>query len=72
MTWLFMNGGRTINYSMVDGMGCSLCEKSEVTKMLMENKVYWVTYCASHPTKLMVVLKRHAKTPSALEFDLMQ
>jgi len=45
---------------------CPLCS---LTDWVYRDDVCWITYCPSHPEKLIVVLKRHGAQPSVREME---
>jgi len=51
--------------------GCPLCKREPLTKQLYEDDVCWIAYCTSHPSKILIVLKRHTPQPSPEEAEHM-
>jgi len=63
-----MSKEEPVPHSIID-LACPLCRREELTKLLYEDPICWVTYCASHPDKILVVLNRHTKDPSEEEIS---
>lgn len=53
----------------MNGTECPLCRAEHLTKRLHEDDLCWAAYCSSHPKKIIVVLKRHAATPTPEETE---
>jgi len=50
---------------MASVSNCDLC-KAEGPKML-DDTICWAAFCRTHPSKLIVVLRRHARNPTDYE-----
>jgi len=50
-------------------MSCPLCKAEKLTEWLYEDDVCWVAYCINHPSKLIVVLKKHSAQPNHEEAE---
>lgn len=48
-------------------MSCPLCEAKKITPWLHEDEKVYICYCSSHPSKVMIVLKRHTTHPTQEE-----
>jgi len=53
-------------------MSCPLCEAKKLTRWLYEDDMCWVAYCSSHPDKVLIVLRRHARMPTPEEAEHIQ
>jgi len=52
-------------------MTCPLCRAEKITEWLYEDDRIYICRCKSHPSKWMVVLKKHTSRPSNEELSYM-
>lgn len=53
-------------------MTCPLCEAKKITKRYYEDNKIWIANCSTHPSKKLVVLKRHVPLPTTDEAEHIQ